>query len=88
MKCFMIIFAFRIKHCFVFVYFFIFLSSSHHSLHLKTLSKRLNSSHYGKKKKKKKKKKPRKQNTNENLRAPFVCFLGGILLRVPSLPPF
>ena len=36
----------------------------------------------------KKKKKPRKQNTNKNLRAPFVCFLGGILLRVPSLSPF
>lgn len=78
----MITFSFGIKHCFVFVYFLIFLCSSHYSLHLKTLPKLSNSSHCGKKKKTKIK------TTQTAYRVLFVCFLGDVLLRAASLPPF
>jgi len=80
----MIIFSFGIKHCSVFSLSFYFISPL---LHLKTLPKRLNSSHYGLKKKKKTKKTKSKQKPQTTYRALFVCFLGDIL-RVPSLAPF
>ena len=81
MECFMIIFSFGIKHCFVFSLSFYFISPL---LHLKTLPKRLNSSHYGKKKQKNKTKKTkRKQKPQTTYRALFV-FLATFL----ELPVF
>ena len=89
MECFKIIFSFGIKHCSVFSLSFYFISPL---LHLKTLPKRLNSSHYGKKTKtnKQTKKKPRKQKANKNLRQPIGLFLFVFLatfLEFPVLLP-